>query len=378
MSGWEPVIGLEIHVQLKTRTKMFCRCETGFGDWSRTRAPARSASRTPARCRCRTRKAIEWTIKLGLALGCEIAPRAVFARKNYFYPDLPKGYQISQYDVPLCVGGRLVVPGPDGEQRDRHRPRPPRGGRGEDRSTSAGRTGASSAPSTRSSTSTAAARRSSRSSPSPTSARPRRRKRFLQLLRQTVVELGISDAEMEKGTLRCDANVSVRPAGSRRAPYPLRAQEHELLQLHRARHRRRDRAPDRASTRRAARSCRRRYDFDAGSRHADRAPLEGGGGGLPLLPRARPRARRAARRAGRARCAASCRSSPGARIARLAPRRSATRRPLELVTSGRDATLREARRRRRRAEGGGERAREPARSGRGRSGSPLTRPSWRS
>src|SRR6059058_3069275 len=103
---WEPVIGLEIHVQLKTRTKMFCRCEVGFGAEPNTRTcPVCLAH--PGSLPVPNRIAIEWTVKLGLALECEIADRSLFHRKNYFYPDNPKGYQISQYDVPLCRGGRL-------------------------------------------------------------------------------------------------------------------------------------------------------------------------------------------------------------------------------------------------------------------------------
>jgi hypothetical protein len=112
MTDWVAVVGLEIHVHLKTRTKMFCRCETGFGAEPNTRTcPVCLAH--PGALPVANRTAVEWTIKLGLALGSEIAERAVFARKNYFYPDNPKGYQISQYDQPLCVGGRLAVPGPE-------------------------------------------------------------------------------------------------------------------------------------------------------------------------------------------------------------------------------------------------------------------------
>ncbi|MGZ4462054.1 MAG: Asp-tRNA(Asn)/Glu-tRNA(Gln) amidotransferase subunit GatB, partial [Gaiellaceae bacterium] len=114
MPDWEPVVGLEIHVQLKTRTKMFCRCETSFGLEPNTRTCPRCLAH-PGTLPVPNAKAIEWTIKLGLALGCEIAPRAVFARKNYFYPDSPKGYQISQYDQPSCTSGKVIVPLEDGE-----------------------------------------------------------------------------------------------------------------------------------------------------------------------------------------------------------------------------------------------------------------------
>src|SRR5581483_4074453 len=86
--SWEPVIGLEIHVQLKTRTKMFCRCPVGFGAAENTQTCPVCLG-FPGALPVPNGQAIEWTVKLGLALGCEIAPRAVFARKNYFYPDLP-------------------------------------------------------------------------------------------------------------------------------------------------------------------------------------------------------------------------------------------------------------------------------------------------
>src|SRR5213082_1284218 len=114
MSESEPVVGLEIHVHLKTRTKMFCRCELAYGAPENTRTcPVCLAH--PGALPVPNERAVEWTVKLGLALGCEIAERAVFHRKHYFYPDNPKAYQISQYDEPLCVNGRFLVPGPDGD-----------------------------------------------------------------------------------------------------------------------------------------------------------------------------------------------------------------------------------------------------------------------
>jgi aspartyl-tRNA(Asn)/glutamyl-tRNA(Gln) amidotransferase subunit B len=209
--SWETVIGLEIHAHLKTRTKMFCRCETGFGEEPNTRTcPVCLAH--PGTLPVANRTAVEWTIKLGLALGCAIAPRAVFHRKNYFYPDLPKGYQISQYDEPLCVDGRFSVPGEDRDleigivrahlEEDAAKTvhLEGAGGRivGATRSLVDFNRGGT--PLVEIVT-----------QPDLRSAEQARR--FLQLLRQTIVELGISDAEMEKGTLRCDANVSVRRAG---------------------------------------------------------------------------------------------------------------------------------------------------------------------
>ena len=110
---WEAVIGLEIHVHLKTRTKMFCRCAVGALDDPNTRTcPVCLAH--PGTLPVPNKQAIEMTLRLGLALGCRVAERAIFHRKNYFYPDNPKGYQISQYDEPLCLNGRLRLPGPDG------------------------------------------------------------------------------------------------------------------------------------------------------------------------------------------------------------------------------------------------------------------------
>ncbi len=209
---WEPVIGLEVHVQLKTRTKMFCRCEVGFGAPENTRTcPVCLAH--PGSLPVPNRRAVEWTIRLGLALGCKVAPRAVFHRKNYFYPDNPKAYQISQYDEPLCVGGRVVVPGETGEVEvgivrahlEEDAAKSIHVGGAEGRIGGADRTlvdfNRAGTPLVEIVT-----------GPDLRSAPDARR--FLQLLRQTIVELGISDAEMEKGTFRFDVNVSVRPAGS--------------------------------------------------------------------------------------------------------------------------------------------------------------------
>jgi aspartyl-tRNA(Asn)/glutamyl-tRNA(Gln) amidotransferase subunit B len=209
--SWEAVIGLEIHVQLKTRTKMFCRCENVWGEAPNTRTcPVCLAF--PGALPVPNGRAIEWTIALGLALGCDIAERAVFARKNYFYPDLPKGYQISQYEEPLCVRGRFVVPGPAGDREigitRAHL---------EEDAAKTVHVGGAAGRIHGAETSLVDFNRGGTplveivSEPDIRTAEEA--KRFLQLLRQTVVELGISDAEMEKGSLRCDANVSVRRVG---------------------------------------------------------------------------------------------------------------------------------------------------------------------
>ena len=210
--SWETVIGLEIHVHLKTRTKMFCRCELAYGAPENTRTcPVCLAH--PGSLPVPNERAVEWTIKLGLALGCEIAPRAIFHRKNYFYRDLPKGYQISQYDEPLCREGRFVVPGAGGDLEVGI----VRAHLEEDAAKSV-HVGGAGGRSVRAEYSLVDHNRGGTplveivTRPDLHSADDA--KRFLQLLRQTIVELGISDAEMEKGSLRVDANVSVRPAGS--------------------------------------------------------------------------------------------------------------------------------------------------------------------
>jgi aspartyl-tRNA(Asn)/glutamyl-tRNA(Gln) amidotransferase subunit B len=205
------VIGLEIHVQLKTETKLFCRCRNGFGGEPNTQTcPVCLAF--PGALPVPNRRAIEDTVKLGLALGSEIAERAVFHRKNYFYPDNPKAYQISQYDEPLCVGGRVDVATEEGVVRIGM----VRAHLEEDAAKNV-----HVAASGRIQGATATLVDFNRcGSPlveivtQPDIHSPDVAKRFLQLLRQTIVELGISDAELEKGTMRFDVNVSVRPKGS--------------------------------------------------------------------------------------------------------------------------------------------------------------------
>ena len=211
MPEWEPVVGLEIHVQLKTRTKMFCRCENTFATSPNTQTcPVCLAF--PGALPTPNATAVEWTLKLGLALGCEIAPRALFHRKHYPYPDLPKGYQISQYDEPLCVDGRFVVPGAEGDFEvgivRAHL---------EEDAAKTIHVGGATGRIVGSAHSNIDFNRGGTplveivTKPDLHSSDDARR--FLQLLRQTIVELGISDAEMEKGQLRADANVSVREVG---------------------------------------------------------------------------------------------------------------------------------------------------------------------
>jgi aspartyl-tRNA(Asn)/glutamyl-tRNA(Gln) amidotransferase subunit B len=210
--SWEPVIGLEIHVHLKTRTKMFCRCEVAYFDPPNTHTcPVCLA--LPGALPVPNRQAVEWTILLGLALGCQIPERSIFHRKNYFYPDNPKGYQISQHDQPLCVNGSFEVPAADGDRLvgierahlEEDAAKTIHVGGAEGRIHGAEHSlvdfNRSGTPLVEIVT-------------KPDIRSPEEAKTFLQLLRQTVIELGISDAEMEKGSLRFDVNVSVRPDGS--------------------------------------------------------------------------------------------------------------------------------------------------------------------
>ncbi|MBC7293989.1 MAG: Asp-tRNA(Asn)/Glu-tRNA(Gln) amidotransferase GatCAB subunit B, partial [Thermoleophilia bacterium] len=113
LNGWEAVIGLEIHVQLNTRTKMFCGCEVTFGEPPNTHVCPVCLGH-PGVLPVINEKAVEYATRIALALNCQVAKRTIFHRKNYFYPDLPKAYQISQYDLPLGVGGYMDVELEDG------------------------------------------------------------------------------------------------------------------------------------------------------------------------------------------------------------------------------------------------------------------------
>ena len=202
-TGYEPVIGLEIHVQLKTRTKMFCSCELAFGEPPNTRTCPVCLG-LPGTLPVVNARAIHYGLMMGLAFGCEIAPRSLFHRKNYFYPDLAKGYQISQYDIPLCSGGHL------GDVR-LHRIHLEEDAAKLVHLGASGRIHGSEASVVdynRGGTPLA----EMVTEPDIHSAEEARD--WLTLLQVTLRRLGVSDADMEKGQLRCDANVSVRPEGS--------------------------------------------------------------------------------------------------------------------------------------------------------------------
>jgi aspartyl-tRNA(Asn)/glutamyl-tRNA(Gln) amidotransferase subunit B len=211
MADWEAVVGLEVHAHLKTRTKMFCRCELEYGAAENTRTcPVCLAH--PGALPVPNARAIEYTVELGLALGCEIAERAIFARKNYFYPDLAKGYQISQYEAPLCGRGRFLLPSVGGD-----RPIGIVRAHLEEDAAKTVHAGGATGRSVGADYSLVDFNRGGTplleivTEPDLRSAEEAMW--FLRLLRQTIVELGVSDAEMEKGTLRADVNVSVRRRG---------------------------------------------------------------------------------------------------------------------------------------------------------------------
>ena len=203
MTAWEPVIGLEIHVQLATRTKMFCGCELSFGEPPNTRTCPVCLG-LPGSLPVVNAQAVHFALMMGLALGCEIVPRSIFHRKNYFYPDQAKNYQVSQYDIPICLGGRL------GDVR-LHRIHLEEDATKLVHIGESGRihgADASIVDYNRGGTPLCEIV----TEPDIHSAEQARD--WLNLLRVTLRQLGVSDVNMEEGSLRCDANVSVRPAGS--------------------------------------------------------------------------------------------------------------------------------------------------------------------
>ncbi len=205
MTGWEMVVGLEVHVQLKTRTKMFCGCENRFG------APPNSlvcpvCAGMPGSLPTVNRKAVELGMMTGIALGCRIASRTMFDRKNYFYPDLPKGYQISQFDRPLASGGSFRFPFGGGSMEasiTRAHLEEDSGKNVHDASTDGSFVDLNRAGVPLIEIVTGPVFRSARE----VSA-------YLAALKQLLQYIGASDCNMERGSLRCEPNVSVRKAGS--------------------------------------------------------------------------------------------------------------------------------------------------------------------
>jgi aspartyl-tRNA(Asn)/glutamyl-tRNA(Gln) amidotransferase subunit B len=201
--AWEPVIGLEIHVQLKTKTKMFCGCALSFGDEPNVHTCPVCLGH-PGTLPTVNERAIHFALMIAQALECEIAPYSIFHRKNYFYPDLPKGYQISQYDIPVASKGKL------GEIRI-HRAHLEEDAAKLVHAGESGRIHGSSA---------SLVDFNRGGTPlveivtEPDIRTPSQAREWLQLLRTTLRAIGVSDVNMEEGSLRCDANISVRPEGT--------------------------------------------------------------------------------------------------------------------------------------------------------------------
>ncbi|HTZ62896.1 MAG TPA: Asp-tRNA(Asn)/Glu-tRNA(Gln) amidotransferase subunit GatB [Solirubrobacteraceae bacterium] len=200
---FEAVIGLEIHVQLKTRTKMFCGCELSFGAPPNTHTCPVCLG-LPGSLPVVNEQAVHLGLIIGLALGSELAPRSIFHRKNYFYPDLPKGYQISQYDEPLCRGGDLGGVSIHRVHLEEDAAKLTHVG-------SSGRIHGSQesvVDFNRGGTPLAEI------VTEPDLRTPEQASDWLKLLRTTLRQLGVSDVNMEEGSLRCDANISLRPTGT--------------------------------------------------------------------------------------------------------------------------------------------------------------------
>ena len=203
LHGYEMVIGLEVHVELKTKTKIFCSCKTDFGAAPNTQC-CPVCMGFPGTLPVLNQQVVHYAVLAGLATGCEITRFSKQDRKNYFYPDLPKAYQISQYDLPLCVGGHLTIETPDGEKRigiTRIHIEEDAGKLVHDAEhgtlIDCNRCGVPlieivSEPDIRT---------------------PQEAVAYLQKLRAVIAYTGVSDCKMNEGSLRCDVNLSIHKPG---------------------------------------------------------------------------------------------------------------------------------------------------------------------
>ncbi|MEX1047279.1 MAG: Asp-tRNA(Asn)/Glu-tRNA(Gln) amidotransferase subunit GatB [Actinomycetota bacterium] len=206
----ETVIGLECHVELDTDTKMFCGCRNEFGGEPNTNVCPICLGH-PGTLPVPNEKAIDYIIRIGLALGCEIAPNSLFHRKNYFYPDMPKNFQISQYDLPICVNGHLGIEA-EGELRTIGITRV-------HMEEDTGKTAHASVTGRIHDAAYALVDYNRAGVPlvevvsEPDMRSAEEARAYLNELRAALESLGVSDVRMEEGSLRCDANISVRPRG---------------------------------------------------------------------------------------------------------------------------------------------------------------------
>jgi aspartyl-tRNA(Asn)/glutamyl-tRNA(Gln) amidotransferase subunit B len=206
--AWETVIGLEVHVQLRTRTKMFCADRTTFGDPPNTNVCPVCLG-LPGALPVPNAEAIRLATQAALALGCTVHQTSVFARKNYFYPDLPKGYQISQFDKPLATGGSVSF---ESTERGRMRVGITRLHLEED----AGKLLHDRFPGKTAVDLNRAGIPLAEIVSEPDLRSPAEARAYLTTLRQILVYAGVSDCSMEQGSLRVDANISIRQAGDSR------------------------------------------------------------------------------------------------------------------------------------------------------------------
>jgi aspartyl-tRNA(Asn)/glutamyl-tRNA(Gln) amidotransferase subunit B len=287
VATYDPVLGLEVHVELGTASKMFCGCSTEFGAEPNTQV-CPTCLGLPGSLPVLNEVAVESTIRVGLALNSSIASWCRFARKNYFYPDMPKNFQVSQYDEPLCTEGWLDVEVPtDGGTRT-VRVEIERVHMEEDTGKSL-HVGGSTGRIHGADHSLVDYNRAGiplieivtkpvegTGADAPVVARA-----YVTALRELMRTLGVSDVRMEQGSLRCDANVSLRPTPD--APLGTRSETKNVNSL---------------------RSVERALRFEIGrqaallqgggrvvqeTRRHDSGPLQGAGRGLPVLPRAGPR-----------------------------------------------------------------------------------------